>query len=272
MIKQLFRTYLTRPRLIAPSTISPSINPDLFTSNSAATIKLRKIVQRSPNKWLPQRTGVIGKKIGMAPFFDPHTGDRIACTIIEMNNVEVLLHRTPEINGYWALQIGYGNLANPLRATRQMLGHFSKVGVNPKEKVCEFQFSDSNGLLPVGTLLKPSFFKLNQFVDCQAVSKGKGFAGVMKRHNFKGQPASHGNSLTHRHGGSYGQHQDPGRILPGKKMPGRMGGHNVTLQNLQVMKIDDINNVLWIKGAIPGSKGSFVKIQDSIKRSPNFII
>lgn len=269
MFKQLFRTYITRPKLVAPSTISPSISPDLLksTSNSIAS-KQNNVSQRSPNKWLPHRTGVIGRKLGMAPFFDLETGHRIACTVVELNNVEVLLHRTPEVNGYWALQVGYGNLDNPLRETRQMLGHFAKIGVNPKEKVCEFQFADSNGLLPVGTLLKPSFFKLNQFVDCQSVSKGKGFAGVMKRHNFKGQPASHGNSLTHRHGGSYGQHQDPGRILPGKKMPGRMGGHNVTLQNLQVMKIDDVNSVLWIKGAIPGPKGSFVKIQDSFKRPP----
>lgn len=269
MFKQLFRTYITRPKLVAPSTISPSISPDLLksTSNSIAS-KQNNVSQRLSNKWLPHRTGVIGKKLGMSPFFDLETGHRIACTVVELNNVEVLLHRTPEVNGYWALQVGYGNLDNPLRETRQMLGHFAKIGVNPKEKVCEFQFADSNGLLPVGTLLKPSFFKLNQFVDCQSVSKGKGFAGVMKRHNFKGQPASHGNSLTHRHGGSYGQHQDPGRILPGKKMPGRMGGHNVTLQNLQVMKIDDVNSVLWIKGAIPGPKGSFVKIQDSFKRPP----
>ncbi|CAL9733464.1 large ribosomal subunit protein uL3m [Monosporozyma servazzii] len=257
------RAYATRP--VGPAAIRPQLLAPSTITKEATTPK-NHITQRSPSKWLPQRTGVIGKKLGMMPYFDPTTGDRIACTVVEMNNVEVLMQRTPEINGYFALQIGYGTQRNPLKLSRQLLGHLAKVQVNPKSKICEFQFKDQNGLLTPGTLLKPSFFKQSQFIDVQAISKGKGFAGVMKRHNFKGQPASHGNSLTHRHGGSYGMHQDPGRILPGKKMPGRMGGINVTLQNLQIIKIDDENNVLWIKGAIPGSNGSYVKIQDSIKK------
>ncbi|CCD24557.1 mitochondrial 54S ribosomal protein uL3m NDAI_0D02430 [Naumovozyma dairenensis CBS 421] len=251
------RTISTKASLIAPSIRS--------TMKSSPPPINHSPIQAFSRKWLPKDCGLIGQKIGMAPFFDPETGDRIAATILEINNVEVIMHRTLESNGYWANQVGYGT-KNYLNETRQMLGHFASKLINPKLKIAEFRVKESSGLLPLGTHLKPSFFKVGQFVDLKSVSKGKGFAGVMKKYHFKGLRASHGTSVMHRHGGSYGQNQDPGRILPGKKMPGRMGGKQVTVQNAQILKVDDANNVIWVKGSIPGPKDTFVKIQEAIKK------
>lgn len=257
--RTLVRNLYTRPALISPDAIgeqrleAPPIN--------------HTITQAHLRKWLPLRTGILAQKRGMMPYFDTETGRRIPVTILELNNVEVLMHRTMDKNGYYACQIGYGD-RNPNKLNRAILGHFAGCHVNPKAKVAEFRVKDEAGLLPIGTLLKPSFFTEGQYVDARSISKGKGFAGVMKRHNFAGLKASHGTSLAHRHGGSYGQHQDPGRVLPGKKMPGRMGGKQVTIQNVEIVKVDDASNVIWVKGSIPGPKGSYVKLQDAIKKPP----
>ncbi|QLL30316.1 hypothetical protein HG536_0A01330 [Torulaspora globosa] len=249
----------TRPSLVAPSVVSTVPLQAGKINHCAEQAQLRR--------WLPVRCGALCKKEGMMPFFDETTGKRVAATVLSLNNVEVMMHRTVEKNGYTACQVGYG-LKHPSKVSRQLLGHFASKFVNPKEKVAEFRVKNESGLLPLGTLIKPSFFKSGQFVDLRSISKGKGFAGVMKRHNFKGLKASHGVSIMHRHGGSYGQNQDPGRILPGKKMPGHMGSQQVTIQNVQVLKVDDAKGVVLVKGSVAGPKGAFVKIQDAIKKPP----
>ncbi|CAB4256101.1 similar to Saccharomyces cerevisiae YGR220C MRPL9 Mitochondrial ribosomal protein of the large subunit [Maudiozyma barnettii] len=258
-LSNILRLYSTRPSLIAPSVAS--------TVHSVAPEINHSPIQAFKRKWLPKRCGIITEKVGMMPYFDTKTGDRLAATILKLDNVEVMMHRTIDSDGYFACQVGYGN-KNPKNVSRQLLGHYASKIVNPKLKTTEFKVANEEGLLPLGTLMKPSFFEVGQFLDVRSVSKGKGFAGVMKKYHFKGLRASHGTSIMHRHGGSYGQNQDPGRVLPGKKMPGRMGGINVTVQNVEVLKIDDVNNVIWVKGAVPGPNGSIVKIQDSIKKPP----
>lgn len=252
------RNSSTRPSLIAPSVASSMYVEAQKVNHCPEQAQLRR--------WLPLRCGALSKKEGMMPFFDETNGKRIAATVLKLDNVEVLMHRTVRENGYFACQIGYGS-KHPAKVSRQLLGHFASKLVNPKEKVSEFRVKSKSGLLPLGTLIKPSFFHPGQYVDLRSISKGKGFAGVMKKYNFKGLRASHGTSIMHRHGGSYGQNQDPGRILPGKKMPGHMGNKQVTIQNAQILKIDDDNGVVLVKGSVAGPKGGFVKIQDAIKKS-----
>ncbi|ODV94314.1 hypothetical protein PACTADRAFT_51171 [Pachysolen tannophilus NRRL Y-2460] len=213
-------------------------------------------------KRLLARCGLIGVKKGMVPFFREN-GDKIGCTVLEIDQVEVIHNKTLDNDGYVAQQVGYGyKLKNQ---TKQMLGHFSKAEVSPKEKIVEFQIKDESNLLPVGTVLKPSLFEVGKFVDLKSVSKGKGFAGVMKRWHFHGLKASHGVSLAHRSAGSTGQNQTPGRVLPGKKMAGRLGGDNVTIQNVEIVDINDEKGYILVKGPVAGPKGSYVKIQDAIK-------
>lgn len=253
------RCVSTRPSLIAPSVVS--------------TIKMQaQEINHSPEqaqsrRWLPNRCGILTQKKGMMPYFNEATGERIAATVLQVDNVEVLMHRTLKDNGYFACQVGYGS-KDPAKVSRQMLGHFASKLVNPKLQVVEFQVKNEADLLPLGTLLKPSFFKPGQYVDIRSTSKGKGFAGVMKKYHFKGLRASHGTSIMHRHGGSYGQNQDPGRILPGKKMPGHMGAINVTQQNGQILKVDDANGVILVRGSVAGPNGCYVKVQDAIKKPP----
>lgn len=253
------RHYAARPQLTAASVASTikTVAPPINQCKEAAFKR----------KWLARRCGAVVQKVGMLPYFDEATGDRIAATVLKLDNVEVMLHRTPETDGYYGCQVGYGD-KNPRNVSRQLLGHYAATMVNSKAAVAEFKVASSEGLLPLGTLMKPSFFAPGQYLDVRSVSKGKGFAGVMKKYHFKGLRASHGTSVMHRHGGSYGMNQDPGRVLPGKKMPGRMGGINVTMQNVQVLKVDDANNVIWVKGSVPGANGSIVRIQDAIKKQP----
>ncbi|CCK67854.1 mitochondrial 54S ribosomal protein uL3m KNAG_0A01650 [Huiozyma naganishii CBS 8797] len=282
LIHHIQRGYATRPVLRAPSVVeqvSLSFKQSSKGSQSAESIAVAAAAVRRPaprrpmqhpieafkRKWLPLRCGVLTQIVGMLPYLNSETGERMAATILQVNNVEVTAHRTLQENGYIACQVGYGTV-RARKVSRQMLGVFAANLVNPKAKVVEFKVKNEDGLLPLGTVLKPSWFEPGAFVDVRGVSKGKGFAGVMKRHHFKGLGASHGTSLSHRHGGSYGQHQDPGRILPGKKMPGRMGTDNVTVQNVQILKVDDANNVIWVKGSVPGANGTFIKLQDAIKK------
>ena len=253
------RLYSSKPSLIAPS-VASTIKSEAPQINHSQIAAFRR-------KWLPKRCGALLQKVGMISHFDVETGKRVGCTVLRFDNVEVIMHRTLEKNGCLACQVGYGN-KSPRKVSRQLLGHYAAHLVNPKVKVAEFKVANEKGLLPLGTLIKPSFFRVGDFLDARAISKGKGFAGVMKKYHFKGLRASHGTSLMHRHGGSYGQNQDPGRVLPGKKMPGRMGGHQVTVQNVEIMKVDDANNVIWVKGAIPGANGTFVRVQDAIKKPP----
>lgn len=242
---------LTSPGAVTPFSEAPKINhsPELARTR----------------KRLPKRCGLIALKRGMAPYFDKETGERFAVTILEVDQVEVIMSKSPEKEPLYAVQLGYGR-KSPYKVSRQMLGHFARAKVNPKSCLMEFQVRDETGLLPVGTLLKADHFKPGQFLDVKGVTKGKGFAGVMKRWNFKGLRASHGTSIMHRHGGSYGANQDPGRILPGKKMPGHMGNKNNTKQNVKVVDVDVENGFILVKGSVPGPTNSFLKLQDAIKK------
>lgn len=191
---------------------------------------------------------------------------RTPCTVVQMDRVQVVAHKTREKNGYFAVQMGSGS-RQPYQVTRPVLGHFSTAGVSPKRYVSEFRVLNSDGLLGVGQTIGPEWFLEGQFVDTRSHSRGMGFEGGMKRHGFKGQPASHGNSKTHRAMGSSGPSQGGGsRVHPGKKMPGNMGNEQVTVQNLKVLKIDSEKGILILNGAVAGPKGCIVKIQDAIKK------
>lgn len=242
--------------LKAPSTILPDSSSPEPRHGTKLAMERRRLVLR---------TGIVGRKVGMSALYNEETGERTAVTIVEFNGAEVTNVRTPKDSGFYGVEVGVGS-KSPYSTPKQALGHFARAGVNPKANVKLFIVKDKTGLLPLGTKLGADFFKVGQFVDVKGVSRGKGFQGVMKRHGFGGMRASHGTSLTHRHGGSYGQNQTPGRVLPGKKMPGRMGGKNATEQNCQVMQVDVDNNYILLKGAIPGAKGSYVKVQDALRK------
>lgn len=214
--------------------------------------------------WTPdsKRTGALAMKVGMIPVWDKW-GKRHPITVLQMDDCEVVQVKTEEIEGYNALQLGVGE-AKEKNVNRAMLHHYKKQGVKPKRKLMEFRVS-KEGLLPVGTQLSAAHFVPGQTVDVSGKSKGKGFQGVMKRHHYAGGTASHGNSKNHRTMGSTGMCQDPGRVFKGKKMPGRMGGTNNTIANLWVYKVELDRNLLYVKGAVPGPPGSFVRVTDSRK-------
>lgn len=184
----------------------------------------------------------------MTAFFDKETGQRQACTLVQMDRVQVVSHKKRPLNTYWAVQVGAGHkLAD--NVTRPELGHFTTNGVSPKRYLEEFRVRDESGLLAIGTTITAAWFKEGQYVDARANCKGKGFAGGMKRHGFKGQPASHGVSLTHRSMGSAGGSQGSGsRVHPGKKMPGRMGGQQVTQQSVKIFHVDEDRGILVLNG------------------------
>jgi large subunit ribosomal protein L3 len=229
------------------STFAP--RPDRFnqlplpplTSTSAAALKRKADT-------LPLRTGVLGFKKGMSAVYDQSTGERSPCTIVQLDRVQVVAHKTRQKHGYYAVQVGISG-KDPSNVTKPMLGHFANQGVNPKKHLVEFPVKDAKGLPPVGYQLKPDWFAEGQFVDVKATTKGKGFAGGMKRHGFSGQPASHGASLVHRAMGSAGQSQGGGsRVLPGKRMAGNMGGEFHTTANVKVLKVDIENGLVILKG------------------------
>jgi large subunit ribosomal protein L3 len=197
-------------------------------------------------------------------------GVRYPVTVLQLDQCQVVQVKTEEENGYTALQLGVGE-AKVKRVNKPLLGHFkAQLGADGSEdihvsrKLMEFKVTP-DCVLPVGTQIYATHFVPGQLIDVCGVSKGKGFQGVMKRHNFKGGRASHGNSLNHRTPGSTGQRQDPGKVFKGKKMPGNMGNDRVTVQNLHVLKIDVTRNLLYVKGAVPGQKGAFLRVQDAVK-------
>lgn len=215
---------------------------------------------------LPLRTGALAIKKGMTALYDPETGIRTPCTVLQLDRVQVVAHKTREKHGYFAVQIGSG-WKHSSNVTRPLLGHFTGAGVSPKRYLAEFRVKDESGLPQVGQSIGPEWFLEGQFVDARANSRGMGFAGGMKRWGFKGQPASHGNSKTHRAMGSSGASQGSGsRVHPGKKMPGRMGGEQVTVQNAKVLKVDKEKGLVILNGSIAGPKGCVVKIQDAIMK------
>jgi large subunit ribosomal protein L3 len=211
--------------------------------------------------------GLIGKKCGMTRVFT-EAGDSIPVTVINVSPNKITQIKTMDSDGYLAIQVTFGN-KKASRVNKPLTGHFAKAGVEPGECLWEFRLENENEMaeLKVASELTVDLFTPGQFVDVKGVSKGKGFAGVIKRHNFSMQDATHGNSLSHRVHGSIGQRQTPGRVFKGKKMAGRMGGENCTIQNLQVVKIDKERNLLLIKGAIPGAPGGRIVVLPAIKKS-----
>ncbi|WP_321502907.1 50S ribosomal protein L3 [Breoghania sp.] len=210
------------------------------------------------------RSGVIAQKVGMTRIYSD-AGVHVPVTVLKLENCQVVAHRTAEKNGYTALQLGAG-LAKVKNTPRPMRGHFAVAKVEPKRKLAEFRVSP-DALIEVGAELTADHFVEGQFVDVTGTSIGKGFAGVMKRHNFGGGRASHGNSVSHRSHGSTGQCQDPGKVFKGKKMAGHMGDTRVTTQNLKVVRTDVERGLIMVQGAVPGSKGGWILIKDAIKRS-----
>ena len=208
------------------------------------------------------RTGLICKKLGMSRIFDSN-GSHIPVTVLHLDNCHVISSITEEKNGYSALQIGVGKIKDK-KLSKSMKGHFKKNKVEPKLKLSEFRVSPEN-LIDNGTEIVASHFVNGQFVDATGTSIGKGFAGAMKRHNFGGLRASHGVSISHRSHGSTGQCQDPGKVFKGKKMAGHMGDKLRTIQNIEIIKSDIDNNLLYLKGSIPGSKNTEVLVKKSVK-------
>ena len=197
---------------------------------------------------IPLRTGAIGIKKGMTALYDMETGKRTPCTVLQLEQVQVIAHKTMEKHGYFAVQVGAG-WKKQKRVNKALLGHFSAQSVSPKRYICEFRVKDQDGLLPVGQLITPDWFLEGQYVDSRSITKGKGFAGVMKRYGFHGQDRSHGVSLTHRSLGSTGPGQGGGsRVYPGKKMPGNMGNEWHTIQNVKVLKVDPETGIVVLKG------------------------
>ena len=209
------------------------------------------------------RSGLLAKKIGMTSVYT-ETGEEKPVTVLVVENCQVVANKTKEKDGYTAVQLGVGK-AKVKNVSKALRGHYAKAKVEPKRKLVEFRV-DEKALLAPGTELVASHFVPGQYVDVTGNSIGKGFAGVMKRHNFAGLEASHGVSVSHRSHGSTGQRQDPGRVFKGKKMAGHMGTVRVTVQNLQIVQVDDEQGIIMVGGSIPGADNGFVLIKDSVKK------
>ena len=208
--------------------------------------------------------GIIGKKIGMTQIFD-ESGKVIPVTVIEAGPCVVVQKKTVDNDGYDAVQLGFGDTAAH-RVNKPMAGHFSKADVALKKTLKEFRF-ESTDALNVGDILKADTFEVGDIVDVCGTSKGKGYAGTIKRHNNSRIKETHGSGPVHRHAGSMGACSSPSRIFKGKGMPGHMGAERVTVQNLEIVKIDAENNLIAIKGAIPGPKHGIVTIVDCVKKA-----
>ena len=208
--------------------------------------------------------GLIGRKRGMTRIFTEQ-GDSVPVTVVEVSPNRITQVKTVETDGYRALQVTLGERRTSL-LNKPQVGHFSKAEVEAGEGLWELRLNDDEGAdLETGAELKVDQFEAGQMVDVTGTSKGKGFAGVVKRYNFAMQDATHGNSLSHRAPGSIGQCQTPGRVFKGKKMAGHMGDVRVTTQNLEVVSIDTERNLLLIKGAVPGAAGGQVSVRPAVK-------
>lgn len=209
--------------------------------------------------------GLIGRKCGMTRIFKDD-GTAEAVTVVRIENNRIVQVKSKETDGYRAVQVTSG-LVKRSRMDKATAGHYGKVGVEAGIGLWEFRIPDSDKReYALGSELSVDIFENGQYVDVSGVSIGKGFAGVVKRYNFRTQDATHGNSLSHRAPGSIGQNQSPGRVFKGKKMCGHMGASNVTVQNLKISKVDSERSLLMIKGSIPGSKGGNVVIRAAVKK------
>jgi len=210
------------------------------------------------------RSGVIAQKVGMTRIFND-AGEHVPVTVLKMDGCQVVAQRTKEQNGYSAVQLGVGKtkVKNVSKAERE---RFARANVEPKMKIAEFRVADDK-LLPVGAEIMADHFVAGQFVDVTGVSLGKGFAGPMKRWNFRGLRATHGVSVSHRSHGSTGNRQDPGRTFKNKKMAGHMGAEQVTTLNLKVVQTDPERGLVLVQGSVPGAAGGWIMVRDAVKRA-----
>lgn len=210
------------------------------------------------------KKAIIAKKMGMTQLFD-ETGKVIPITVVEAGPCVVVQKKSLEIDKYCSVQLGFDDM-KPKRANKPIKGHFAKADIALKRVLKEFKL-DSHDDLNVGDLIKSDVFEVGDIVDITGTSKGKGFAGTVKRYNNSKLKETHGTGPVHRHAGSMGACSDPSRIFKGKKMPGQMGNEQVTVQNLEIIKVDAENNLIAIKGAIPGPKKGIIYIKSSVKNS-----
>jgi large subunit ribosomal protein L3 len=210
------------------------------------------------------RTGLLAKKLGMTRLFKDD-GTHVPVTVLHLDQVQVVATRTEETDGYTAVQLGWGT-AKVKNVTKPNKGHFAKAKVEPKAHLAEFRVSP-DAMLETGATLSAAHFLVGQKVDVCGTSKGKGFAGAMKRWNFAGLEASHGVSVSHRSHGSTGNRQDPGKTFKNKKMAGHLGVERITTLNLEVAAVDAERGLLMVKGAVPGGKNGWVLVRDAIKKA-----
>ncbi|KAF8911008.1 translation protein [Gymnopilus junonius] len=258
-------TVCRRQQLASLRHLHVTTNASTPSTDSASS---KTAAPETPQKWTADsiRTGLIARKRGMTALWNDQ-GVRIPVTVLQLENCQVTANiRTVRRDHtvYHAVQVAACDRSEKT-TTRQMLGHFRKAKVAPKRIVKEFPVS-SDAHVPVGTTLSAIHFVPGQFVDVVANSIGKGFQGGMKRWGFHGLAASHGVSISHRSSGSTGQHQDPGRIFPGKKMAGRMGNKRITTQNLAVVRVDTLLNLIFVKGTVPGVDDAHVLVRDAKKK------
>ncbi len=217
---------------------------------------------------MSEQLGLLGRKVGMMRIFTDD-GDTIPVTVLDVSNNRVTQVKTAATDGYNALQVAFG-ARKASRVSKPAAGHLAKAGVEAGEILKEFRVAaEVAGQYQAGAVVSVgSVFAAGQRVDVQGTSIGKGFAGTIKRHNFKSQRASHGNSRSHNVPGSISMAQDPGRVFPGKKMTGHMGDDTVTTQNLDIVRVDEARSLLMVRGAVPGSKNGFVTVRLAIKGQP----
>jgi large subunit ribosomal protein L3 len=211
-----------------------------------------------------QRTGLLAKKLGMTRIFRDD-GSHVPVTVLHLDGLQVVAQRTTEKDGYDAVQLGWGK-AKVKNVSQPNRGHFAKAKVEPKARLAEFRVA-ADALIEPGSVLSAAHFAVGQRVDICGTTKGKSFAGSMKRWNFHGLEASHGVSISHRSHGSTGNRQDPGKVFKNKKMAGHLGVERVTTLNLEVAAVDAENGLLMVRGAVPGAKGGFVLVRDAVKRA-----
>ena len=210
------------------------------------------------------RTGLIAQKVGMTRLFT-EAGEHVPVTVLKVDACRVVAQRTKERDGYTAVQLGFGK-AKVKNVTKPMRGHFAKSKVEPARRLAEFRVSE-DALVDVGAEITADHFIAGQYVDIAGITIGRGFAGVMKRHNFGGLEASHGVSVSHRSHGSTGQRQDPGKVFKGKKMAGHMGDVRVTAQNLKVLSTDPEKGLIVVMGCVPGADGGYLLVSDAVKKA-----
>jgi large subunit ribosomal protein L3 len=208
--------------------------------------------------------GLVGRKVGMTRIF-ADDGASIPVTVLDVSNNRVTQIKTPETDGYSAVQVSFGK-RKPSRITKSIAGHLAKAGVEGGYLLKEFPVASAElSSLKPGDQIAVTIFNVGQMVDVSGVSKGKGFAGAIRRHNFSSNRASHGNSLSHNSAGSIGMAQDPGRVFPGKRMAGHLGDVQCTMQNLEVVRVDADRQLLLVKGAVPGAKGADIVVRPAVK-------